>query len=207
MVNIYYYDSLIRKANISYYHHKTKESRKYYEEAVYVIQRLLKKYPRRKKLWFDLGYALYGIRQYKDCLRAYEKCINLGKSYFTSRAYYNRGLCFIKLNDYNSAIHAFENILRQGNLDSDNDQIENVLWWIAELYGKLKDYPNSIKFYKQLIRKERKGMYYYELARVYVKSNDINNAKRALKTCIRLDKKTSYYHDKAMSDKLLNKLI
>ncbi|GAB6161481.1 hypothetical protein JCM12298_06400 [Desulfothermus naphthae] len=89
---------------------------------------------------------------------------------------------FIK-GDIYSAIEEYKRALI---MDSQNHIALNSL---GVCYGKIGDYVNALKMFKQASTIEKLATYFYNLGSIYMKLNDLNRAEKSFLKCIEIEEK------------------
>jgi len=94
----------------------------------------------------DQGNGHVAKQQYREALRCYEKCITLNTA--LPPAHLNSALCHLKLGNYKGAVKSGSTVLEleQGNI--------KALYRRASAYKELKEYANSAKDLKELLKNE-----------------------------------------------------
>ncbi len=101
-----YYENAIRSNpgnptvyySLAYFYQQTKR----YEKAMQTYDRLIKKFPRFDKAYYNKGYINLLIHnKYLEAINNFTQAIKINPNY--ANAYYNRAFCKIKLQQYESA--------------------------------------------------------------------------------------------------------
>ena len=73
-----------------------------------------------------------------------------------AKAYYNMGVAYEKLKDYENAINSYKKAIKI------NPNYDKAYYNMGVAYGKLKDYENAINSYKKAIEIDPKLTEYYK---------------------------------------------
>ena len=95
----------------------------------------------------DLGYANFFIEDYSKAIINYNKALEIDylQELEDEKIYFKLGVSYHKLNQYSNAINAFNTTIR---LDYNERNGENRNKLMGQAYYELKDYFNSIYYYK-----------------------------------------------------------
>lgn len=92
--------------------------------------------------YYQAGLKLEEQKKYFEAIEYYQNAIDKNSNYFD--AYFHLGLCYFYLNRINEANNVFE---KAYFLNKDNIQL---IYYLATVKEKLKDYENSLKYIKKI---------------------------------------------------------
>src|SRR5262245_50682469 len=121
----------------------------------------------------ELGYALYRLGNYEQSINASRQAIN-PRSYFAP--YYNMGLAYMALKDWDGAKYAFERAITHCDESSWNENYSNAYYyrglslvWLGEANTTIKELEESSAIDQMAIGR-------FELAALYLGSGKYKNA-------------------------------
>lgn len=111
---------------------------------------------------FYKGLLFYKDGKYADAIPYYTKCIDGESNGDSASAYNNRGYCFLKLQDYSSALNDFKMAIAL------KPDVFNYYYNEGYAYYMLKDYDAAVKsFSKALLYKPNDKLSYKYRAKCY----------------------------------------
>ena len=161
-----------------------------FNEAVEAMNLYLNKYPdsKHKQEMYQYLINVYStMKNYSAAIEFMDKIPNKNiqiKSAYQMMAY-NYGVELFQSKVYEKAISNFQLVSKYS---IDNKITAQSLYWIAEAYYKLNQYPNAIAAYRKFL--EAPGGYtltvhnaaYYNIGYAYYKQDDFDNAIQAFRT-------------------------
>lgn len=151
------------------------------EEAIVILQDLLKKQPENKKATFLLGDILCEQDRAKEAINYYTEALK----YFPQdyELYYNMGMAYTMLNDFSNAMVCYKKAA------TINSMLYNAYYNIGQIYLISGDLEEAEKYFQQsLLGEEVEADSYYKLAKIYMINGDKENAVKFLNVAIDTDK-------------------
>jgi len=121
--------------------------------------------------WNDKGVALMELEKYQDALKCFEQVIMLEPG--DNMAWYNRGYVLLILEEYQEAVNTFDLFL--GRHSSKDDFYKYALYMKAKGLYFLKEYNESLKAIKKVLKKDKTFKKARELMKLIEDEKKINN--------------------------------
>lgn len=149
-------------------------------EAINLLQDLLKKRPEDCKATELLGDILIGQERYKEAISVYMSSLRYNPASY--ELYYNLGIAYTMLNDFQRAKEFYE---KAAELNSLLYHAKLSLAQIAIIYGELDE--AEMYLFESLKEKELESGSYYYLAQIAMIKGDEDKAKNYIKVAIELE--------------------
>ena len=152
------------------------------EEAITVLQELLKKNPEYYKATNLLGDILYSKERYKEAINVYMSALRYNPGNYD--LYYNLGMAFTMVNDFQRAKEFYQKAAEINSL------LYNAKLSIGQIALIAGDLEEAEKYFKESVKGENveAGSYYY-LAQVAILKGDKEKAINYMNIAIELDPK------------------
>ena len=152
------------------------------EEAITVLQELLKKNPEYYKATNLLGDILYSKERYKEAINVYMSALRYNPGNYD--LYYNLGMAYTMVNDFQRAKEFYQKAAEINSL------LYNAKLSIGQIALIAGDLDEAEKYFKESIKGEdvEAGSYYY-LAQVAILKGDKEKAINYMNIAIELDPK------------------
>ena len=150
------------------------------EEAITVLQELLKKNPEYYKATNLLGDILYSKERYKEAINVYMSALRYNPGNYD--LYYNLGMAFTMVNDFQRAKEFYQKAAEINSL------LYNAKLSIGQIALIAGDLEEAEKYFKESVKGENveAGSYYY-LAQVAILKGDKEKAINYMNIAIELD--------------------
>lgn len=122
---------------------KLLDEKKMYDEAIELLEKLVKLDPKNGKGYWQLGWEFGKKEEYEKSIDNYKKCIEFEPN--NASAYNNMGVALDRLDKYDEALKAYEMALSKKNDMSLYHSNK------ASILNKLKKYDDAIATYKNAI--------------------------------------------------------
>lgn len=162
------------------------------EEAITVLQDILKKKPEYYDATNLLGEILYSNERYKEAINVYMNALRYNPGNYD--LYYNLGMVYTMVNDFQRAKEFYQKAAEINSL------LYNAKLSIGQIALIAGDLEEAEKYFKESIKGEdvEAGSYYY-LAQVAILRGDKEKATNYMNIAIELDPKI---YDKAQKEKV-----
>lgn len=150
------------------------------EEAISILQDIIKKTPENEKVTNLLGEIYFEQEQYKEAASVYMSSLRYHPGSFD--IYYNLGMTYTMMNDFQRAKEFYEKAAEVNSL-AYNAKLN--LGQIALIYGDLDEAEN---YFRQSLKQNdlEAGSYYY-LSQISLLKGDEDQAKNYMNVAVQLD--------------------
>ena len=150
------------------------------EEAIVILEDLLKKQPKNIKATFLLGDILCEKDRNKEAINYYMEALKYEPQSY--EIYYHMGMAYTMLNDFSNAMACYKKAAII------NANLYNALYNIGQIYLISGDLAEAEKYFQQsLLGEEVEADSYYKLAKIYMINSDKENAIKFLNVAIDTD--------------------
>lgn len=166
------------KYNLSFALNKNKQN----EEAIIVLQEVLKQKPQNEKASNLLGDILFEEERYKEAISVYMTALRYHPASYD--LYYNLGMTYTMINDFKRAKEFYE---KAAEINSMAYNAKLNLGQIALIYGDLEQ---AEKYFMNSLKSEdlEAGSYYY-LSQIALLKGDKDKARNYMNVAVELDPK------------------
>jgi Putative Zn-dependent protease, contains TPR repeats len=166
------------------------------EEAVTILNNLLRTKPDYMPASDLLGILLCEQNKFKDAIKVYTEAIKFNPESY--ELYYNLGIAYTKLNDFQNAMLYYKQAAELNSL------LHNAYYSMGQISLIYHDIENAeMYFTKSLYGKETEAKSYYQLAKIYMSRNDRAKAMSSIEQAIRID---DTYKEKAYLDPIFESI-
>ena len=139
------------------------------EKRIRILEEIVRKYPREKRIHYNLGIHYWNKKEFSKAIDSYSKALALDPNY--GSALNGLGYAYADMGDYKKAIESFEEYASVSPGDA------NPLDSLAEIYFQIGKLDNSIEKYEEAV--EAQSDYfeaYWRVAYVYALKEDYQKA-------------------------------
>jgi len=139
------------------------------EKRIRILEEIATKYPREKRIHYNLGIHYWNKKEFSAAIDAYRKALALNPNY--GSALNGLGYVYADMGDYEKAIESFEKYASVSPGDA------NPLDSLAEIYFQIGQLDNSIEKYQEAV--EAQSDYfeaYWRVAYVYALKEEYQKA-------------------------------
>ena len=148
------------------------------EEALANLEYLIKYFPDDADLYYNLGILYEKIKNLKKAKESYEKAISIHPQ---TDFYYNLGEVLVNLEDWDNAIKAFEQVLKQDSNDS------NAYFNLGVCYYNKDEIKTATDNFQYAINLNPKDVFaYFYLGNIYQQSGLTNFAEENYKKVLEI---------------------
>jgi tetratricopeptide (TPR) repeat protein len=156
------------------------------DESVVMHTQLTDDDPYNALAWFNLGAAYQGLKQYEQCIDAYEFCVAIDEKF--EFAYRNMADAYMRLKWYAKALEVLEKHIE---IAKPEDVIFEAMGYCWE---KQKDFARARQFYRQAsqLSPQDDGIF-YKIGETYAREQQWEKAVKSFSVALHLDKDNASY--------------